>query len=66
MTDRLMGPAPLFLYPFIHDKTDKNKKTRQLPTLPLSNLSSTIGTKGLNFRVRNGNGCFPFVMIAGI
>ena len=42
------------------------KKTRQRPTLPLSCPSSTIGTGGLNFRVRNGNGCFPAVMIAGI
>jgi hypothetical protein len=41
------------------------KKTRQRPTLPLGAPSSTIGTKGLNFRVRNGNGCFPFVMVAG-
>ena len=42
------------------------KKTRQRPTLPLRHQSSTIGTKGLNFRVRNGNGCIPFVMVAGI
>jgi hypothetical protein len=63
MTDQ--GPCP-FLYPFIEDDARNIKKTRQLPTLPPSNLGSTIGTKGLNFRVRNGNGCFPFVMIAGI
>jgi hypothetical protein len=42
------------------------KKTRQRPTLPLSCPSSTIGTGGLNFRVRNGNGCFPAVMVTGI
>jgi hypothetical protein len=42
------------------------KKTRQRPTLPLSCPSSTIGTSGLNFRVRNGNGCFPAVMVTGI
>ena len=31
---------------------------RQRPTLPLSLPSSTIGAKELNFRVRDGNGCF--------
>ena len=59
------GPCP-FLYPFIENDARNIEKTRQLPTLPPSYLGSTIGTKGLNFRVRNGNGCFPFVMIAGI
>ncbi len=44
----------------------RDKKTRQRPTLPLSCPSSTIGTGGLNFRVRNGNGCFPAVMVTGI
>jgi hypothetical protein len=52
----------LFLYPF----AKKKYKTRQFPTLPLGCPSSTIGTRGLNFRVRNGNGCCPSVMIAGI
>ena len=42
------------------------KITRQFPTLPPSYPGSTIGTRGLNFRVRNGNGCRPSVMIAGI
>ena len=42
------------------------KKTRQRPTLPLSCPSSTIGTGGLNCRVRNGNGCCPAVKVAGI
>ena len=41
------------------------KKSRRCPTLPLGAPSSTIGTQGLSFRVRNGNGRFPFVMIAG-
>jgi hypothetical protein len=50
----------LFLYPL------RNRKTRQFPTLPPSCPGSTIGTRGLNFRVRNGNGCDPSVMIAGI
>ena len=32
---------------------------RRRPTLPGSLLPSTIGAGGLNFRVRNGNGCDP-------
>ena len=71
----------LFLYPFAFFNSGDTKlnsrefsimspnwidKTRQFPTLPLGCPSSTIGTRGLNFRVRNGNGCFPSVMIAGI
>ena len=35
---------------------------RQRPTLPLSFPSSTIGAKELNFRVRDGNGCFLFAI----
>ena len=31
---------------------------RQRPTLPLRRQSSTIGAGKLNFRVRDGNGCF--------
>ena len=34
------------------------KNFRRRPTLPLSFPSSTIGAKELNFRVRDGNGCF--------
>jgi hypothetical protein len=63
MTDQ--GPCPPFLYPF-HKCNDVKIKTRQRPTLPLGAPSSTIGTQGLSFRVRNGNGRFPFVMVAGI
>src|SRR5215469_4988728 len=32
------------------------------PTLPRGPPRSTIGAEGLNFRVRNGTGCFPFAM----
>jgi len=32
---------------------------RQLPTLPQPLRCSTIGPAGLNFRVRDGNGCDP-------
>ena len=38
-------------------------KSRRRPTLPHSYPCSTIGAEGLNFRVRNGNGCFPFAMV---
>ena len=31
--------------------------TRQRPTFPLPHGSSSIGLGGLNFRVRDGNGC---------
>ncbi len=36
-----------------------NTKMRRRPTLPPRYQGSTIGAGGLNFRVRNGNGCFP-------
>jgi hypothetical protein len=38
------------------------KDVRRRPTLPRSLPRSTIGAEGLNFRVRNGTGCFPFAM----
>jgi hypothetical protein len=37
---------------------------RRCPTLPRPLGRSTIGAEGLNFRVRNGSGCFPFAMTA--
>ena len=40
-------------------------KTRQRPTLPPRLQGSTIGAGGLNFRVRNGNGCFPSAVATG-
>gem|GEM_PF-3607027 len=58
--------CPLFMkLPRFARNDFKLKKTRQRPTLPLCPQSSTIGTKELNFRVRNGNGYFLFVMVAG-
>ena len=39
-------------------------KTRRRPTLPHPLKCSTIGAVGLNFRVRNGNGCDPYAMTA--
>ena len=38
------------------------KHVRRCPTLPRGPPRSTIGAEGLNFRVRNGTGCFPFAM----
>src|SRR6266540_3929209 len=35
------------------------EKMRQRPTLPHGFPCSTIGSGGLNFRVRDGNGCDP-------
>lgn len=39
--------------------------SRQRPTLPRRLHRSTIGPGGLNFRVRNGNGCGPSGITAG-
>ena len=36
-----------------------HKKSRRRPTLPPRLQGSTIGAGGLNFRVRDGTGCFP-------
>ena len=36
--------------------------SRRRPTLPPRYRGSTIGAGGLNFRVRNGTGCFPSAM----
>src|SRR5580704_13873953 len=38
---------------------------RRRPTLPHTFACSTIGPAGLNFRVRDGNGCFPCGKITG-
>ena len=40
------------------------KVFRRCPTLPRGLPRSTIGAEGLNFRVRDGTGCFPFAMAA--
>jgi hypothetical protein len=39
--------------------------SRRRPTLPGSCPPSTIGAGGLNFRVRDGNGCGPTAMVTG-
>ena len=41
-----------------------SKKPWQRPTLPQSLPCSTIGPEGLYFRVRDGNGCYPFGIAA--
>jgi hypothetical protein len=41
------------------------KKIRQRPTLPRGLPRSTIGSGGLNFRVRDGNGCDPSDIATG-
>jgi hypothetical protein len=38
---------------------------RRCPALPRGLPRSTIGAEGLNFRVRDGTGCFPFAVAAG-
>jgi hypothetical protein len=38
---------------------------RRCPTLPLPVGGSTIGAGRLNFRVRDGSGCFPSAVAAG-
>src|SRR5579862_6149232 len=38
---------------------------RRRPTLPHTYACSTIGPAGLNFRVRDRNGCFPCGKITG-
>ena len=43
----------------------KQKKIRQRPTLPRGFPRSTIGSGGLNFRVRDGNGCDPSDIATG-
>ncbi len=43
----------------------KKEKTRQLPTFPHNRSCSIIGVTGLNYRVRDGNGCGPCAMVTG-
>ena len=42
-----------------------HEKFRQRPTLPHGNQCSTIGSEGLNFRVRDGNGWSPSDIATG-
>src|SRR5271166_4058755 len=45
--------------------TGAKKKSWQRPTFPHSYPCSIIGSAGLNFRVRDGNGCDPRGMTTG-
>jgi hypothetical protein len=47
-----------------HGSDPQREDVRRRPTLPRGPPRSTIGAEGLNFRVRNGTGCFPFAMAA--
>ena len=57
----------------INKKRDRPREGRSLlqnmfrrcPALPRGLPRSTIGAEGLNFRVRNGTGCFPLAIAAG-
>src|SRR3954451_15212512 len=40
------------------------QRCRRRPTLPRSRERSTIGAVGLNDRVRNGNECGPYALVA--
>ena len=59
-------------YRAAHKQVEATRKTgglhesyvRRRPTLPHTPVCSTIGAERLNFRVRNGAGCFPFAMAA--
>src|SRR3954470_23943660 len=41
-------------------------RCRRRPTLPRSRERSTIGAVGLNDRVRNGNECGPYALVASV
>jgi hypothetical protein len=43
----------------------QKKNPRQLPTFPHNRSCSIIGVTGLNYRVRDGNGCGPCAMVTG-
>ena len=61
-------PGKLTYFRQIKEKSQDqkpNKKSRQCPTLPQSCPCSTIGAGELNFRVRNGNGCFLPALTTG-
>jgi hypothetical protein len=47
------------------DRPARREEKKNLATTysPTPVRGSTIGAEGLNYRVRNGNGCFPFAMV---
>src|SRR3569833_369774 len=50
--------------PQIRKDLGHSKGCRRRPTLPRSRERSTIGAVGLNDRVRNGNECGPYALVA--
>ncbi len=51
--------------PHVNEDSGPSKKIRQRPTLPRGFPRSTIGSGGLNFRVRDGNGWDPSDIATG-
>ena len=51
--------------PHVCEDSGPSKKIRQRPTLPRGFPRSTIGSGGLNFRVRDGNGWDPSDIATG-
>ena len=51
--------------PHLREDSGPSKKIRQRPTLPRGFPRSTIGSGGLNFRVRDGNGWDPSDIATG-
>ena len=47
------------------EKERLKNKSRRRPTLPPRRQGSTIGAEELNFRVRDGNGCFLLAITTG-
>src|SRR5207302_8580342 len=63
------APACAGPYPYTRKRPPKEplllRRIRRRPTLPGGLPPSTIGAGGLNFRVRNGNGCDSAAMATG-
>jgi hypothetical protein len=65
-------PRCQYSHPFSHSKKERppvetgglSMRCRRRPTLPRPLGRSTIGAVGLNDRVRNGNGCGPYALVA--
>ncbi len=61
---RLLRPSSPKKEPEHSTERSGSKKSWRRPTLPPSRDGSTIGAAGLNYRVRNGNGCGPCALVA--
>ena len=58
-------PSPWFLLSTFNSQLSTAFLSRRRPTLPQGSPCSTMGPGGLNYRVRDGNGCDPSGKIAG-